>query len=76
MTFNFLFFFYFQFSRKISLDISCESSAGQTIQMKCQDLLSMKKKQQLSSAAVVTGALIRVNPGPAEPGYTLPLETV
>ena len=35
----------FLFSEKISLDISCESSAAkQTIHMKCQDLFSLKKK--------------------------------
>ena len=48
---------FFFFSGKTSLDISCESSAKQTIHMKCQDLFSLKnkKKQQktLSSAAVV-----------------------
>ena len=31
---------------KTSLDISCESSAKQTIHMKCQDLLSLKKLKQ------------------------------
>ena len=43
-----------------SLDISDESSAKQTIDIKCQDLFSLKqmeKKQQMSSAAVVIGAL-------------------
>ena len=30
---------------KISLDISCESSAKQTIHMKYQDLLSLKNKK-------------------------------
>ena len=32
---------YFFFSKKISLDISCESSAKQMIHMKCHDLLSL-----------------------------------
>ena len=51
----------FYFSEKTSLDISCESSAKQTIGMKCQDLFSLKNKKKikikLSSAAVVIGAL-------------------
>ena len=33
------------FSEKTSLDISCESSAWQTIHMKCQDLFSLEKKK-------------------------------
>ena len=60
--------FFFFFSEKTSLDISCELSAKQMIHMKCQDLFSLKtkKKQQnktkkklkkMSSAAVVIGAL-------------------
>ena len=56
--------FFFFFSEKTSFDISCESSAKQTIHMKYQDLFSLKNKKnkikKLSSAAVVTGAL-RVN---------------
>ena len=36
------FYFIFYFSEKTSLDISCESSAWQTIHMKCQDLFSPK----------------------------------
>ena len=55
MTFNFFFF-----SEKTSLDISSESSAKQTIHMKCQDLFSLKnkkKKKKLSSVAVLIGAL-------------------
>ena len=36
----------FYFSEKIRLDISCESSARQTIYMNCQALLSLKKKKQ------------------------------
>ena len=35
----------FLVSYKISLDISCESSAWQIIHMKCQDLFSMKNKK-------------------------------
>ena len=51
--------FIFYFSEKTSLDISCESSAWQTIHMKCQDLFSFenKKRSKLSSAIVVIGAL-------------------
>ena len=55
--------FIFYFSEKTSLDISYESSAWQTIHMKCQDLFSSenkkkkKKKSKLSSALVVIGAL-------------------
>ena len=36
----------FYFSEKASLDIACESSAKQTIHMKCQDLFSLKKKKK------------------------------
>ena len=43
-----IFFFYFQM--KTSLDISCESSAWQTIHMKYQDLFSLKN-EKMSSAA-------------------------
>ena len=40
------------------LDISCESSARQTIHMKCQTLFSLKtKKIRLSSATILHGAL-------------------
>ena len=53
--------FFFYFSEKTSLDISCELSAKQTIHIKCQDLFSLKnKKNYLSFATVVIGA-IRVN---------------
>ena len=40
------FFFFFYFSEKTSLEISCESSAWQTIHMKCQDLFSLKNKKK------------------------------
>ena len=46
-------FIYLFFSEKTNLDISCESSAKQTIHMKCQDLFSLKiktKKENMSSA--------------------------
>ena len=58
------FIHFFLFFRKISLDISCESSAWLIISMKCHDLFSLKnnKKYNLSSAAVVIGAL-RVSEG-------------
>ena len=54
----FLFFFYF--SEKTSLDITCESSAKQTIHMNCQDLFSLKNKQNIKmlSAAVVIGTVM------------------
>ena len=42
---NFLSFFFY-FSEETSLDISCESSAQQTIHTKCQDLFSLKNKKK------------------------------
>ena len=39
---NILKYLFFNFSKKTSLDISCESSAKQTIHMKYQDLFSLK----------------------------------
>ena len=53
--------FFFIFSEKTSLDISCDSSVKQTIHMKCQDLYSLKNKKnkikkKMPSAAVVIGA--------------------
>ena len=39
-------FYFFYFSEKTSLDISCESSAWQMIHMKCQDLFSLKNKKK------------------------------
>ena len=39
------FFFFFHFSKKIRLDITCDSSAWQMIHMKCQDLFSLKKNK-------------------------------
>ena len=43
---NFFFFCFcfFYFQKETSLDISCESSAKQTIHMKYQDLFSLKNK--------------------------------
>ena len=37
-----IYFYFFNFSMKTSLDISCESSAMQTIHMKYQDFFSLK----------------------------------
>ena len=45
MLFGFFLFCFF-FSKKISLDISYESSAKQMIHMKCQDLFSLKLKKK------------------------------
>ena len=58
---NSLTFFYF--SEKTSLDISCESSAKQTIHMKCQDLFSLKNKKKFEChlLQILLGAL-RVKP--------------
>ena len=36
------------FSEKTSLDFPCESSAGQTIHMKSQDLFSLKNKKNIT----------------------------
>ena len=51
--------FFFYFSEKTNLDIACESSAKQTIHMKCQDffLKNKKKNKKMLSAAVVIGTL-------------------
>ena len=48
---------YYYFNEKIRLDISCESSAWQTIHMKCQAEFSPEKKINMSSAAVVIRTL-------------------
>ena len=42
---NILKYFYFNFSKETSLDISCESTAKQTIHMKYQEFFSLKKKK-------------------------------
>ena len=60
-------FIYCYFFQKIYLFISCETSARQTVQMKCQILFSFRSSS--------TTRLI-INPCPAEPGYTLSLQTV
>ena len=43
----FLLFIYFFFSEKTSLDITRESSAWQTIHMKCQDLFFFSEKKKI-----------------------------
>ena len=48
----FFFFSFFNFSRKTGLDISCESSAWQTIHMKYQDLFSLKNKKKIKIIVV------------------------
>ena len=53
---TYLFFFFF-FSEKLSLGISCESSAKQMIHMKCQDLLSLEKKNQTFGCGSLIGSL-------------------
>ena len=63
------FFYFFFFSEIISLQISCESSAWQTIYMKIQDLFffwEMKQKSKLSSAAfnkIMKGSPVSVSLG-------------
>ena len=55
--------FFIIFPMKLSLDISCELSAWQTIHMKCQDLFfcfekkTKKKRFKMLSAAIVIGPL-------------------
>ena len=39
-----IFYYSFYFSEKINLDISCESSAQQTMHLKCHELFSWEKK--------------------------------
>ena len=49
------------------------------IHKKCQDLFSMKfeKKKIIECRLLqILLGILRVNPCPAEPGYTLPLQTV
>ena len=57
-------YIFFNFSNKTSLDISCESSAWQTIHMKYQDLFSLNKNSAegviAPAGAKVTGATIRM----------------
>ena len=47
--------FFFNFSKKTSLDISCESSAKQTIHMKYQDLFSLKNLKKIFQNVVCCG---------------------
>ena len=51
MTFQIFFIFFIENKS----DILCESSAKQTIHMKCQNLFSTKNKQKVLSAVDVTG---------------------
>ena len=41
-----MFFFFHYFSQKICFEISSESSAWQTIHMKCQEIFSLKNKKK------------------------------
>ena len=54
-----IFFVFYSFLEKIRLDMSCESSAKQTVHMKCQALFSLNnnKKMRMPSAVIVTGML-------------------
>ena len=57
---NALKFFFFYFSEKLRLNISCESSARQMIHMKYQILFSLKNNNinfRMSSAAILLSAL-------------------
>ena len=56
-------FFYYYFSEKIRLDISCESSARQMIHMKYQALISLKNKEKIMRMSSPAGAIsfLRVN---------------
>ena len=57
---NILKYFFFNFPKKTSLDISCVSSAKQTIHMKYQDLFSLKnwkKKNKCRLLQILLGAL-------------------
>ena len=47
-----LIFFYFYLLKKIRLDVSCESSAGQRIHIKYQVLLSLKNSEKILKTAV------------------------
>ena len=40
---------FFYFSEETSLGMSCESSAWQTIHMRCQDLFSLKNKKKMKN---------------------------
>ena len=56
-----IFYYFFFIFQKKQVNISCESSAKQKIHMKCQDLFSLKKKQQQNSEChlllILLGAL-------------------
>ena len=46
--------------------------------MKCQILFSRKNKKSISKCCLLKSlpSMPSVNPSPAEPGYSLPLQTV
>ena len=46
------------------------------IDMKCQALFSLQKKKKKIKVSSVTVVISAFNPGPAEAGYALPLQTV
>ena len=58
----FFFFFNFTFQKKTSLEISCESSAKQTIYMKYQDLFSLKKIK-IKKKIIIDCRLLQILPG-------------
>ena len=53
------FFYFFYFSEKTSLDISCESSAMQTIHLKCTDLFSLKNRKKFFRMSSATNCAWR-----------------
>ena len=64
-------------SQEKGFDISCKLSPVVTICMECQILFSGKNKNIISlSFAEFSQRGVKVNPCPAEPGYTLTLQTV
>ena len=50
---NFLIFFFFKFSKKIGIDISCESSAKQTIHMTCQESTCISYKVDIALQSIL-----------------------
>ena len=49
---NLEYFFFYCFSEKIRLDLSCESSAGQRIHMKYKVLFSSKDKSEINKSVI------------------------
>ena len=69
---------FFLFFPKIGFDIACKLFLLETIYIKCILLFSGKNKKKyfnMSSAENFT-RMLSINPCPAEPGYTLPLQKV